>query len=137
VKRRRKKRDVAVPVASMGDIAFLLLIFFVLCSNFSQKVSVELTPPKVRELPRMQDPQLSVAISKDGRIFLHNTEVPDAEAVEWGLAALLKDRSQPEQRIIMFKCDQKIEKEVFEPVLEAIAKAGGLIAAGGDQGDPK
>ena len=32
----------------------------------------------------------------------------------------------------MFKCDKKITKQVFEPVLGAIAKAGATIAALGE-----
>ena len=30
---RKKRRSVTVPVASMGDIAFLLIIFFLVCSS--------------------------------------------------------------------------------------------------------
>jgi hypothetical protein len=57
--------------------------------------------------------------------------------VEWGIAALLKDRTSPDQRVVMFRCDKEISREVFEPVLEGIAKGGGLIAAVGDPGGKK
>ncbi len=127
--KRRFKRVVDVPTTSMGDIAFLLIIFFVLCSNYGQKVAVQLRPPKAPDVAMVQEQNLSVAISQDGRIFVHNRELPDAEAVEWAIAALLKDRKAPEQRVVMFRCDSAIAKEVFEPVIEAIAKGGGLIGA--------
>lgn len=135
--KRRAKREINVPVASMSDIAFLLIIFFVLCSNFGQKVAVQLRPPQSPDVAVMQETQLSVAISQDGRIYVHNREMPDAEAVEWAIAALLKDRKTQDQRTVMFKCDSEISKEVFEPVLEAIAKGGGLIGAVGESGTAK
>ena len=41
--RRRKARvAVSVPVASMGDIAFLLIAFFVLASQFAKDFPVQL-----------------------------------------------------------------------------------------------
>jgi hypothetical protein len=36
-------------------------------------------------------------------------------------------------RIVLFKCDQAVDKKVFEPVIEAISKAGGIVAAMGEK----
>ena len=47
--RRRRKANIIVPLASMGDIAFLLIIFFILTTNF------------VKE----QDKQIEIASSND------------------------------------------------------------------------
>ena len=135
-RRRSRKNQVRIPVASMGDIAFLLLIFFVLCSNFAQNVAVQLKPPRAAGIEELQQTSIAVAISDDGTIFLRNSKVPDAEAVEWGVASLLKDKKSPAERVVMFKCDQGISREQFEPVLEAIAKGGGLIAAVGEVRPP-
>jgi len=33
----------------------------------------------------------------------------------------------------MFKCDQATDKKIFEPVIEAISKAGGIVAAMGEK----
>ena len=38
-----------------------------------------------------------------------------------------------EQRHVQFKCDASLPKEVFEPVLKAIAEGGGIIEAVGDK----
>ena len=45
MRRKRKKQAISVPTASMGDIAFLLIIFFMVCSKFSQDVAIKLKPP--------------------------------------------------------------------------------------------
>ena len=58
--------------------------------------------------------------------------MPDAQAIEIGVETLIKDRATEQGRTVMFKCDKAVTREVFEPVLEAISKAGGIIAAMGD-----
>ena len=41
-KRRRRRMMILIPVASIGDIAFLLVIFFVLCSRIAKDPSVDM-----------------------------------------------------------------------------------------------
>lgn len=132
-RRRRQKRDVIIPVASMGDIAFLLIIFFMVCSNFVKESAIKLEPPKAQDLETIKEVSVSVAISRDGKIFLNGQEIPDSQAVEWGVAALIKDKATVEGRTVRFKCDREIDKRVFEPVIEAIAKAGARITAIGKE----
>ena len=43
--RRRKKPNLVLPLSSMGDIAFLLIIFFMLASNFMKTGNVDLQRP--------------------------------------------------------------------------------------------
>ena len=42
-----------------------------------------------------------------------------------------------QDRLVVFRCDQGVDKQVFEPVLAAISKAGGVIAAVGEASGPK
>lgn len=134
MKKRRPKSITAVPVASMGDIAFLLIIFFMVCSNFAKEASVKLSPPKSEDIEQIKESGVSVSIDKDGLIYIQGQLVPDAEAVEWGVAALMQNKVTHEGRTVMFKCDAEIGRDVFEPVLDAIARSGALIAAVGEIG---
>ena len=43
--RRRKRMDLTLPTSSMGDIAFLLIIFFVLASHFMKTANIEAEKP--------------------------------------------------------------------------------------------
>lgn len=38
-----------------------------------------------------------------------------------------------DQRHVQFKCDSTVTKQQFEPVLKAIAEAGGIIEAVGEE----
>jgi biopolymer transport protein ExbD len=133
-RRNKKKREFAVPTASMGDIAFLLIIFFMVCSKFSQDVAIKLKPPKSPGLLELSAATVTISIDDEGQVWIQDKQISGEEAVEWGVRGLIKDKQGAKGRTVMFRCHKEIGKEVFEPVLEAIAKGGGLIAATGEKG---
>jgi biopolymer transport protein ExbD len=132
-KRRPRKPQIMVPVASMGDLAFLLIIFFMVCSNFAKQRPVQMTPPQSADVAQLDPHQIEVAIDKNGKMFLQGREVHDPQEIEWGVAALIKDKQKDDQRTVIFRCDKDMTRDVYEPVVEAIAKAGALIAAVGEK----
>ena len=131
--RRLPKHEMpVVPTANLVDIAILLVIFYMACSNFvSQQASVKL--PQARDLEQMSQPLVLVAIDSEGVVYLQGQPVAGAEAVESGVAALLRNKTTEEMRKVMFRCDRAAGRGVFEPVLNAIVEAGGIIVAGGDK----
>lgn len=130
----RKRKGVPVPIASMGDIAFLLIIFFMVCSKISKDNSnVNVVLPWSQFVEENEDQVVArVAIDEDGQIFLDGFVVESAKDVEWGLRALLADTVSNDQRMVQFKADANLPKEQFEPVLEAITTAGGQLMAVGE-----
>ena len=52
--RKARRAPPVVPLASMGDIAFLLTIFFILTSNFAKDDTRNIKPPTARELEQME-----------------------------------------------------------------------------------
>ena len=132
--RRKKRKPIPVPVASMGDIAFLLIIFFLVCSEavkdnsnlpVALPFSEHVEQTKVNVVAR-------VTIDENGEIHFDGTRVDSAKDVEWGVRALLTNTVSDDQRHVQFKCDKSQPKEVFQPVLQAIAEAGGIIEAVGE-----
>lgn len=133
---KRKKieaKHVSIPTVSLGDIAFLLIIFFLLSSNFYKESSIKLKAPKASSLAQLQEFPVSVAIDEEGRIFLQGKRAASPDALESGVADLVKDKATTEGRTVMFKCDQAVTRDQFEPVLDAIARAGGQVAVMGEK----
>ena len=58
--RRRKKPNLVLPLSSMGDIAFLLIIFFMLASNFMKTGNVDLQRPGAPTLEQQEPAKCSV-----------------------------------------------------------------------------
>jgi biopolymer transport protein ExbD len=73
-----------------------------------------------------------VAVDENGEIYFDGNRVDNAKDVEWGVRALLTNTISDDQRHVQFKCDSALPKETFEPVIKAIASAGGIIEAVGE-----
>jgi biopolymer transport protein ExbD len=130
---RKKRRAVPIPVASMGDIAFLLIIFFLVCSELSKEKALSITPPLSPYVEKLKGGVAArVAIDQAGQIYFDGVRVESVKDVEWGVRALLERTVADEQRHVQFKCDAGLPKETFEPVLRAIAEGGGIIEAVGE-----
>jgi biopolymer transport protein ExbD len=133
--RKKKRKAIPVPIASMGDIAFLLIIFFLVCSEVSKdKSDLEVTLPLSEYVEKTKAQVVArVAVDKVGDIWFDGTKMDNAKDVEWGVRALLTNTVSDEQRHVQFKCDSALPKEQFEPVLKAIAAGGGIIEAVGEK----
>lgn len=137
MKRMPKHELPIVPTANLVDIAILLIIFFMACSNFLSKTSAKITPPSAPDLVKLAEPMVIVTVDHEGGICLQGQPVPNAEAVQSGVSALVSDKKTDEARTVMFKCDAAVDRRVFEPVLNAIVQGGGIILAAGDNLTPK
>lgn len=133
MRRRIQRATPYIPTASMGDIAFLLIIFFMVCSNFMKEASIQLSPPKARDLDRIEESPVSVSIDEDSVMYLQGSRMLSPEQLEWGVMALIKDKVTEKGRTVLFKCDEAVTRDVFEPALDSISRAGGIIAAMGEK----
>jgi biopolymer transport protein ExbD len=131
--RMKRRRTANIPLASMGDIAFLLIIFFLLASEFrvDKKLSMEL--PQSEQVEQKDiDIAARVDIDDQGNIYLDGNLVNDAEEVGVGIGAILQGAVLDSERHVQLRCDATQKKDVFEPVLRAIAEAGGVVEAVGE-----
>lgn len=118
----------------MGDIAFLLIIFFLVCSEAikdKSNVTVELPQSEHVATPKVTVAAY-VTIDANGVIHFDGSPVDSAKDIEFMVTGALSSTVTDEQRHIQFKCDKSQPKETFQPVLQAIATAGGIIEAVGD-----
>jgi len=131
---RKTRRKVLVPVASMGDVAFLLIIFFLLLSEFAKDKDLPINLPASEHVKKNKAAVIArVAIDSTGVIYFDGDRVNSAKDIEWGVRALLARTVTEDQRHVQFKCDSTLPREIFEPVLKAIAEAGGIIEAVGEK----
>jgi biopolymer transport protein ExbD len=123
---------IPVPVASMGDIAFLLIIFFMVASRFAKDPGVSIDPPTTVEVDKLDDYPIVVLIDQESQIYFQGEPIDSAGQVEEEVRRLVEGQEDYKSRTVLFRCDQSVGKNVFEPVIEAIAKGGGRIAAVGE-----
>ena len=92
--KRRNRVSAEFSMASMTDIIFLLLIFFMITSSAISQSAIEVNLPKaVSGDPNVQDPT-TVTISKDGKYFVNDKEIPK-EQLEKHLVNALQGQQNP------------------------------------------
>jgi biopolymer transport protein ExbD len=129
----RRRPQIIVPLASLGDIAFLLIIFFIVVSQQVRDPFVQVETPLSTDIAKLEKTfPVVVSVTEDGQIYLNRTEVPDADAIEWGVAAMIENAEDQTQRTVLFKCDKGVSQTVFQPVWNALIESGARIAAVGE-----
>ena len=128
INRSKKSGMVAVPIAAMGDIAFLLIIFFMIAATFAKEQAVELDAPTAAELEEIASKAVGVSLDKYGVLRVLNEEVrPDQ--LESYVRGLMEER---EVSILRVKIDKNTTKGVYGPVFKGLAQAGVPIAVLGE-----
>lgn len=114
-----------VPSMAMGDIAFNLLIFFVILAKAQDDSHVQWRPAEVATLDPGKKARVSIAIDVDGKLFLNGKQKNETElktAIETELGDMPAGK-----RTVLLKVDREATAPRFEPVIEAISQAGGEL----------
>ena len=123
--RRIKKINPTLNLTPLIDMVFLLVIFFMLTSNFISQTGIEITLPASSSRELFEDQDITVYITKDNTLVLNGNKVL-LEDLERELRGLLKDN--PDKPVIM-KADEKISLEFAVEVMDAAktAEAANLV----------
>ncbi len=123
MKLTRRKTRAEVPSMAMGDIAFNLLIFFVILARASDDSHLQWTPAKVSHLESAGNATVSVLIDKDSKLYLNGQQVGIAELAN--LIEIELGNAPHGNRTVLVKIHNDTLAQRFEPVIEAISEAGG------------
>jgi biopolymer transport protein ExbD len=131
--RRKKRMPAIVPLASMGDIAFLLIIFFILASI--PKGDPKLTRAEAENLGEIEKTSTSVVMDEDGQCYLQNEKVA-TEALTGLLKSHFADPNQKGDRRVVVEIDRNLPYETYKHVYSSVSEAGGIVMAQGlEKGD--
>lgn len=127
--RKRKRMDLVLPTSSMGDIAFLLIIFFILASNFMKSANIEAEKPSSQEVDAIDDAQVDVVIDKNGKFYVQGIEV-DKNLIESAVQqAVGEHRDKPVHLLV----DKNLQKKDFMPAIEALGSCGVKVILVGEK----
>jgi len=119
--RRRRRVSLDIPTASMPDIAFLLIIFFLVTTTMYMDKGLGLVLPRIgqtKEVPRKNI--CNVWVNASGEIAVEGEIVPLARLREEVSRRL---RENP-RLIVSLKVDGQAEYKVFVDVLDELKLAG-------------
>jgi len=130
---RRQRLGMRVPTDSFGDIAFLLIIFFMLASVFMKEGHVKLDPAKSLDIRRLKETPISVSIDEQGVYWVQGKAIP-ATLLQNIIDPLIRDRRD---KTVMLRVDRNLQADDFRPALLALSKAGAEIALIGSREVPE
>lgn len=133
MKKRPKHELPVIPTANLVDIAILLIIFYMACSNFVAQQTGKINLPTSQYIDKMNEPLVVVAIDEAGVVSVQGKPVKDVSEIEGRVASGIRTDAGPEKRRVMVRVDGETKQNVFGPVLEAVVQAGGIVAAVGEK----
>jgi biopolymer transport protein ExbD len=121
--KRQKRAEPEIPTASMADIAFLLIIFFLVTTSFNQEMGLGLTlPPLSDQAEQVQVRQkniLNIWVNAVGEILL-GEEIVSLQQVEPEVRRRIQENPL---LIISLKTDRETNYDDFIAVLDQLKKA--------------
>lgn len=104
----KNKIDPSFNMSSMTDMVFLLLIFFMLTSNFATPSGIKISVPTSESSTKVI-PKVNVTITKELKYYINEVQVPfdfieqELKSIlpeEEGVVVLLVDKDVPVQHLI-------------------------------------
>ncbi len=124
--RKRTETKTEIPTASMGDIAFLLLVFFMVTTVFNNEIGLQIILPEASsEAVKVKSTQIAhVAVDQYGKVKIEKEEVPFDMVKDKAKDMLVKDDGTPDTLMIfMIKTDRGARYEDMIAVFDQIKLA--------------
>ena len=120
---RNQKGQSAIPTASMGDIVFLLLIFFMVTTVFKTEDGLPVNLPRAETgLELKRDLIANVYVDRRGRISINDKLVT---ALQVGPLMRQKYFENP-LTIVSFQTDDATRYQVMDDIMEELKKANAV-----------
>ncbi|MBI4379276.1 MAG: biopolymer transporter ExbD [Nitrospinae bacterium] len=124
---RTKRMHFQLNIAPLIDIVFLLLIFFLLTTNFFNERAINLALPKASHADEGLGEDILISLDRDGRIFLGSKEVSISK-----LPTLLKESvDKSTKKSVVIRGDRGVDFGLAVRLMDIAkgANAEGIVVA--------
>ncbi|NQT86707.1 biopolymer transporter ExbD [bacterium] len=137
-RRRRRKRDHGcddIPVASFSDIAFLLIIFFILATTLAttRGFITELPSGEKSEKP----PEKTTTVHLNAGVLRIDDDVVSLKELKAKLLGMKLHAQSGDGKVVMFEATGRVDYQDYYEIMAVVARAGGSICIvreeGGDE----
>ncbi|RMH74648.1 MAG: biopolymer transporter ExbD [Calditrichaeota bacterium] len=120
--RKREKEEVEIPSASLADIAFLLLIFFLVATTIDVDKGLDLVlPPAQEDIIKINPKNITnILINDAGEVLLDNKIVNVRDVSD----IIRKKLQENDKLIVSLKTTRGTRYEVYIDVLDQLKQAG-------------
>ena len=120
---RNQKSKATVPTASMGDIVFLLLIFFMVTTVFKTEDGLEVDLPRAESGVEIKREDIrNIYVDRHGRISVDDKLVTEAMAAQ----IMAQSVQTNPMTIVAFQGDVDTDYEVMDRIMEELKKVNAV-----------
>mgnify|MGYP002725858059 CR=1 FL=1 len=114
---RAPKAAPSIPTSSMGDIVFLLLVFFMTTTIFKHENGLEVSLPRAEASKKQKTEQLAhVWVDQKSRISINDKLIFMTD-----IQGVMKQRLEGNPlMIVSFKADNRVKYEVMNSIMEEL-----------------
>ena len=115
----KSKASTAIPASAMSDIAFLLIIFFMITTVFNKEQGLDIALPEATKPKVLEQTVIHVAIEKgsDGSIIALEGKLIALEQLS---ALIMAERMRKPNTYVVLKADESIPYSVIKKILDRI-----------------
>ncbi len=118
--RENKRYEIKAPLTSLIDIVFMLLIYFLLTTNFMVDEGINIKLPQAQAAAPQIQQEITVYVDREGRAFLMNKEVP----LNILFSELKKMIGGQKDRLVVIKADRAVILNKAVKIMDLAKSAG-------------
>ena len=126
-KHRKQRRDSEVPVSAFSDIAFLLIIFFILATTLVQVSGVITEIPSGQQAKTQQEVETPTVRIQGDRVLLDEKRV-EMKELRRRLAKMKLHQKADDAKVVLLEASGDVTYQTYFDVVASISAAGGVTA---------
>ena len=119
-RKKRPRYQIQAPLTALIDIVFLLLIYFLLTTNFMVDEGIKIKLPQANASKPQTEETITVYVDRDGRSYLSNREISTGELFKT-LKEMIGSRRD---KLVVVRADRGVILNKAVKVMD-VAKAAG------------
>jgi biopolymer transport protein ExbD len=125
--KRRPSSQPEIPLTSTSDVAFLLLIFFLVAASTGTDRGRKLDLPSTEKTtePIKEATNLEITVGAE-TLKAGETELADIDELKAVVRDHLADRTEPSERVVMVNTAEEVTYQRWSDVFVAIETSGGI-----------
>ena len=123
--KRKSKAASEIPSSSLADMAFLLLIFFMVTTTFRKEEDRDVVFPEAEATEKLEQPRkdiLHVYIEADGAIYI-NDQLYATDQVSNVIAPMYAENTA---MVVMLRSDRDVAYNQIDQILKELQAAGAV-----------
>ena len=128
--KRKETKELEIPTDSVSDIAFLLIIFFILTTTLSKLsgFTAELPSADASQKQAAKTDAKTPSVQLAGGKLLFNEQEVSLQTLQDRLLDLRLGSKDGEEKVVLLEAGGKVEYQTYYGAMAAISTAGGVVA---------